>query len=164
MSSDRQPKTKPPSGIEFHHPIAFWAGASATALGALLHLPDYFSMADMGYTMAGMPMSAPMLVGMSLIGVGLLLATYGLLPRLDASNRPRVTSKYAVKAMDDAPLTGAHWGLLIVLGIALVIDVMKPATLAFVVPGMREEYGISTTQVAVLPVVALTGTMLGSIV
>lgn len=156
-------KTEPLGGIEFEHPVAFWVGTGAITMGALLHLPDYLSAAEMGYTMAGMPMSATMYVGMVLLCVGLLLATYGLLPRLGVSNQPRTTPDHVIKAVDDAPLTRAHWGLLTVLGIALVVDVMKPATLAFVVPGMREEYGLSTSQAASLPLVALTGTVLGSL-
>ncbi|MBL8961489.1 MAG: MFS transporter [Gemmatimonadetes bacterium] len=66
--------------------------------------------------------------------------------------------------MNNARLSGTHWGLLTVLGVALIIDVMKPATLGFVMPGMREEYGYSTAQVAMLPTVALTGTTIGSLV
>jgi putative MFS transporter len=41
---------------------------------------------------------------------------------------------------------------------------MKPATLGFVLPGMRGEYGLTQAQVAVLPTLALTGTVLGSLV
>jgi putative MFS transporter len=52
---------------------------------------------------------------------------------------------------------------------AIVIDVMKPATLAFVAPGMTAEYGLKSATnphghipVALLPLVAITGTVLGS--
>ena len=37
----------------------------------------------------------------------------------------------------------AHWRLMIVLTVARVIDVMKPASLGFVVPGTRVEYSVS---------------------
>lgn len=53
--------------------------------------------------------------------------------------------------MDDDPLTAAHWKLLTVPGTALVIDVMKPASIGFVLAGMRDEYGLTSTQTAVLP-------------
>jgi putative MFS transporter len=66
--------------------------------------------------------------------------------------------------MDDARLSRILWGLVLVLGIALVVDVMKPATLGFVLPGMRKEYGIGVTESAWLPFVALIGTTLGSII
>lgn len=52
----------------------------------------------------------------------------------------------------------------VALTVALVIDVMKPLTLAFVLPGIREEYGMSLDAVSSLPMVALTGTAVGSIV
>jgi putative MFS transporter len=41
--------------------------------------------------------------------------------------------------------------------------VMKPATLGFVVPGMQLEYGLTTNRVALFPLVALTGTTIGSV-
>jgi putative MFS transporter len=50
------------------------------------------------------------------------------------------------------------------LSIALVIDVMKASSLGFVIPGMRTEYGLSFSAVAVLPFVALLGTTVGSFI
>ena len=122
-------------------------------------------MADMDYRMADMPMSATMLTGMVLILAGLPLSAYGLLPRFAKlfAHEEAPRTRYDIKAMDDSPLTGAHWWLLWVLGVALVVDVMKPATLGFVVPGMRSEYAISTEYISLLPVCALTGTTVGSI-
>ncbi len=46
---------------------------------------------------------------------------------------------------------------------ALVIDVMKPATLGFVIPGMVAEYGIPQASSGWLLVCALTGTTIGSV-
>ena len=103
---------------------------------------------------------------MAAIVVGLALSTYGLVPSLAVlrgTSRPGSVRYYA-RAMDDGPLTGTHWWLLFVLGVALVIDVMKPATLGFILPGLRAEYGISTREAAMLPFVALTGTTIGSLV
>jgi putative MFS transporter len=75
-----------------------------------------------------------------------------------------------VRALDDAPLRGAHIGLLLVMAAAVTIDVMKPTTLAFVVPGVAEEYGLRSPlrpsgelPVALLPLVALTGMVIGSV-
>ncbi len=65
---------------------------------------------------------------------------------------------------DDAPLLRAHWSMAALLALALIIDVMKPATLGFVTPGMRTEYGIGRETVAWLPFAALTGTVVGSFV
>ena len=150
--------------VEFHRPGFFWTGASSLTAGVLLHLPDYVAARDMHFHMAGMPMTAPMLVGMALIGIGFLLATVGLLPRARAGGqgRPRA-AHYQFRAIDDAVLTPAHWGLLFVLGIALIVDVMKPATLGFVLPGMSTEYEISKATGAWLLLCALAGTTLGSV-
>ena len=154
------------TGIEFHRPIAFWTGTASVVAGVLLHLPDYFSARDMGYHLAGMPMHGWMLLGMALIVGGLVLAAWGLFPRKASLGEQRAAAqagRFHVRAMDDAPLTGAHWGLLFVLGVALIVDVMKPATLGFVLPGMSAEYGITKQTGAWLLFFALTGTVLGSV-
>ena len=148
-------------GISFHRPIAFWAGATFVTLGVLAHLPDYLAAGDMHFHMAGMPMSRVMIAGMFLIASGMVLATWGLLaPVPTAGHRP---TTYHLRAIDDAALTGAHWGLLFVLGVALIIDVMKPATLGFVIPGMSAEYGIKASRTAWLLICALAGTTIGSV-
>jgi putative MFS transporter len=150
--------------VRFHHPAAFAAGVILLATGVLMHLPEFVSMKPMGYQMVGMPMSSMMLSGMAAIVAGLALSAFGLLPRLSELRTPRAAvTHYYTRAMDDAPLRAAHWWLLFVLGIALVIDVMKPATLGFVLPGLRAEYGITTGRAALLPLFALTGTTLGSL-
>src|SRR5690606_27564138 len=48
--------------------------------------------------------------------------------------------------------------------ITLAIDVMKPATLGFVMPGMTAEYGMGTSRASLLALFALTGTAIGSVV
>jgi putative MFS transporter len=114
----------------------------------MMHVPDFLSMSSMDYRMVGMPMSPMMLTGMAAIVTGLLLSTYGLVPSLAVlrGSGQSGTARYYARAMDDAPVTPAHWWLLFVLGVALVIDVMKPATLGFILPGLRAEYGLSTSQ------------------
>src|SRR5262249_45020314 len=62
------------------------------------------------------------------------------------------------------PLNLQHWKLMSVLVLALVIDVMKPASLGFVVPGMLKEYGVPKATIALLPFMALAGTVAGSII
>jgi MFS transporter, putative metabolite:H+ symporter len=65
---------------------------------------------------------------------------------------------------DGVPLNGEHWKLVMVLVIALAVDVLKPASLGFVMPGMSREYGISRETAGLLALVALTGTTVGSVV
>lgn len=155
-----------PTGIRFTHPFAFVAGVILLAAGVMMHVPDFLSMSSMDYRMVGMPMSPLMLSGMAAIVAGLVLSTYGLVPSLAVlrGSSQSGSARYYARAMDDAPVTAAHWWLLFVLGVALVIDVMKPATLGFILPGLRGEYGLTTGQAAVLPFVALTGTTIGSII
>jgi MFS transporter, putative metabolite:H+ symporter len=152
----------------FEHPVAFWFGAAACTAGVVLHIPMYYSARMMGYRMAGMRPDAAMLVGMTLIVVGLVSALYGLVP----SGAGQIREKAAhirVKAMDDARLRPAHVAMLIVVSVAIVIDVMKPAALSFVAPGMAKEYGLKAATnphgglpVALLPLFGISGTVLGS--
>jgi putative MFS transporter len=139
---------------------AFWGGSAMVAAGVTLHFPMFWMGRHNGFRLAGMPMDTGMLFGMALILVGILAAGYGLLPRRD----PGQVSHGIVSPPEDAPLTKAHWIQIGLVGAALVIDVMKAATLGFVTPGMRSEYGLGPASIAVLPAVALTGTTLGSFI
>jgi putative MFS transporter len=142
---------------------AFWLGSLIVAIGVGLHLPMFMMARDMGYMLAGMPMDRGMLAGMGLIVLGTVVAGYGLLPKGPASflhDGPLAT----IAPPEDAPLTRAHWRLMLVLSIALIIDIMKPASLGFVTPGMRAEYAIGSATVALLPFSALCGTVAGSFI
>jgi putative MFS transporter len=156
-------------GIPFHHHAAFWGGSAAVAMGVLLHLPMYTGARDMGYRLSGMPVDGSMKVGMALVLVGLAATVYGLLPSLSATSKAGPALR--VRALDDAKLSPAHIGLLVVMAIAVTIDVMKPVTLSFVAPGFGKEYGLKSAlnprgsvPVALLPLAGITGTVLGSII
>ena len=111
-----------------------------------------------GYRLAGMPMGNGMLIGMGLIVAGFAATAYGLMPR-----RPTGVIAYEeIAPPENAPLTTAHWVQIVVLAVALIIDIMKAATLGFVTPGMRVEYGLSFATVALLPFAGLLGTTVGS--
>lgn len=150
-------------GLSFHHPVAFWLGCIAITAGVLSHIPMFVHARHMNYHMAGMPMDTTMLVGMALIPVGLLMALYGLMPRLDQL-RSDDASGLQFHVSDQVPLNREHWSLVIVLLAAVIVDVMKPATLGFVMPGITEEYDISSKAAGTLALVALTGTAIGSVV
>ena len=145
------------------HLWAFVAGCVAVTTGVVLHLPMYWMGHDMGFRLAGMPMDAGMLWGMALIVAGIAVAGYGLLPRTHAHPHAAGEPDVVVTAPEDAQLGGAHWRLMVVLTVALVIDVMKPASLGFVIPGMRVEYEVSATTIAWFPFSALCGTVVGSV-
>ncbi|MEO6526313.1 MAG: MFS transporter [Gemmatimonadaceae bacterium] len=155
-------------GVTFGHAGAFWVGLLAVTTGVVLHLPMYGMGKDMGYRLAGMPMDTSMKVGMAAILVGLVVCLYGLYPRA-AADTARVASRIKVSALDDAPLTWAHAGLMLTMTIAVTIDIMKPTALAFVLPGMTTEYGLKgplnptgTTPVAYVALSGIIGTVLGS--
>ncbi|WP_423141515.1 MFS transporter [Parablastomonas sp. CN1-191] len=136
---------------------AFAAGCLAVTVGVCLHLPMLWMARGMGFRLVGMATDGAMIAGMALIVAGIALAAYGLLP-----DRAADAVAIAAHVPDDAPLSAAHWRLMAALIVALVIDVMKPASLGFTLPGMEAEYGLPKHVVALLPFSALTGTVLGS--
>ena len=155
-------------GAGFGNRGAFWAGVAAVITGVILHLPMYLQASDMGYRLAGMPLDAPMLLGMVLIVGGLAATVWGLIPR-DHPDALASDVHIRVRALDDAPIGKAHVALMLVMAAAVTIDVMKPATLSFVLPGMTREYGLrsplhptGSIPAALLPLAGITGTVLGS--
>ena len=154
--------------MTFGNATAFWLGVVAVTGGVILHLPMYLMGKASGYRLAGMPMNTSMRVGMGAIILGLVASLYGLLPRTRVLRTARA-SRIVVSALDDAPLTLAHAGLLLTMMIAVTIDIMKPTALAFVLPGMTMEYGLKgpanpagTIPVAYVALTAIVGTVLGS--
>ncbi|MFF9090435.1 MFS transporter [Streptomyces sp. NPDC014991] len=161
--------------IAFARPNWFWCGVLLCLAGALGHLPMYEHLAHpSGYpdTIAGSawgsPMTITMMVGMVFILAGVAACAYGIVgPR-------RTPGDYApgplqVSFANDVPLTRAHWGLTAVMVLAMAIDVMKPLSLSFVVPGMAQEYGLRSPvhphgglPVALLPLSGISGTVIGS--
>lgn len=150
-------------GLGFQHPVAFWLGCIMIMAGVFAHLPMFIHSASMHYQMAGMAMDATMLAGMALIPLGLLLACFGLMPRM-ALLRENNHGSISFHLADNSPLNAEHWKLVFALLIAVTVDVMKPATLGFVMPGMTVEYDISQRSAGTLALIALTGTAVGSIV
>ena len=142
---------------------AFALGVVMVTAGVLLHLP-MFAMGRMNhFRLYGMPMGADMYAGMALIILGVAVAAYGLLPR-NISEQLSASQDIVVTPPEDAPLSWAHWLLMFVLVIALGIDIMKPASLGFTIPGMIDEYHQTKATVSLVPFFALVGTVLGSIV
>jgi MFS transporter, putative metabolite:H+ symporter len=144
----------------------FWGGAVLVGAGVLLHVPAYVAARGQHFMMAGMPMGMPMSIGMTLVATGLAVGAWGLLP--DRATRRRALhnagrNAIPVTALDDVKLCRAHWSLVAVLTIGLVVDTMKPASLGFVVPPMAAEYGLGLKTAALLPFFAIAGTVVGSL-
>jgi putative MFS transporter len=142
---------------------AFVLGTAAVTAGVLLHIPMFWMGRMNGFVLAGMPMGGGMLAGMGLIVGGVLVAAYGLLPR-DISRQVAAAKEVEIAAPEDAHLSWAHWGLMVVLVVALMIDVMKPASLGFTIPGMVKEYHVPKQTASLVPFFALIGTVVGSII
>jgi len=137
--------------------------------GTLMQLPMFFGARNTGYRLRGMHYDATMIIGMALMVVGTLLTGYGLFPRA-SDGTEGVASRINVRALDDAPITPSHVGLILVMAAAITIDVMKPTTLAFVAPGAAAEYGLRSPlnphaaglPIALYPLAGISGTVLGS--
>ena len=140
----------------------FWLGSVLVVVGVLLHIPMFLMAREMHYMLAGMPMDTGMLWGMAFIIGGCAAAMYGLRPK--AASASALSLHERIVAPEDAPLTLRHWLAGAALGMALVIDIMKPASLGFVTPGMRVEYMIGSAEVSLLPFAALCGTAVGSFI
>jgi len=141
---------------------AFILGVIAVTAGVLLHMPMFLMGRMTHYRLAGMSMGPDMYIGMGLIVGGVAISAYGLMPK-DVSKQRSASQDIVVSPPEDAPLTRAHWTLMLVLIIALIIDVMKPAALGFTVPGMSSEYHAPKSVVSLVPLFALIGTVAGSI-
>ncbi len=138
-------------------------GVLAVTAGVLLHLPMFLTGGSMHYHLAGMPMEPDMVFGMVLIVGGVLVAAWGLLPNNIPAQRA-ASQDILIAAPEDAQLGAVHWTLMTVLVLALVIDVMKPASLGFVVPELSREYGVPKATGSLLSFFALVGTVCGSVV
>ena len=141
---------------------AFWIGSLLVVIGVLLHIPMFLMGASMHYMLAGMPMDNGMLWGMAAIIGGAGAAAFGLQPK--EASASALSHHERIVPPEDAPLTLWHWLAGAALAAALVIDIMKPASLGFVTPGMKVEYGVDAPTVSLLPFCALMGTALGSFI
>lgn len=142
---------------------AFILGVILVTGGVLMHAPMFLMGRMTHYRLYGMPMGNEMILGMGAIIFGVGIAAYGLLPR-NISEQLTVSQEIVVSPPEDAPLSRAHWSLMAVLVIALIIDIMKPASLGFTIPGMVSEYGVPKASASLVPFFALTGTVIGSVV
>ena len=142
---------------------AFVLGVSAVTIGVLMHVPMFWMGRHNHFDLSGMPIGMDMILGMVAIVGGVIVAAYGLLPR-NVSQLLSTSNEIIVSPPEDAELSASHWILMGVLVIALIIDIMKPASLGFTLPGMMAEYDVDKATVSLLPFSALVGTVVGSIV
>ena len=142
---------------------AFVLGVIMVTGGVLMHAPMFLMGRHNHFVLAGMPIGWDMILGMAAIVGGCAIAAYGLLPR-NIAHQLAASQDIVVTPPEDVPLSWPHWTLMGVLVIALVIDIMKPATLGFTLPGMMSEYQVTKATVSSFPFSALVGTVIGSII
>ena len=142
---------------------AFALGVMLVTGGVALHAPMFLMGRENHFMLYGMAIGWEMVAGMVAIVAGVGIAAYGLLPR-DVARQIAAAQDIVVSPPEDAPLGTAHFVLMCVLVVALVIDIMKPAALGFTLPGMMSEYHVTKAMVSSLPFSALTGTVIGSLV
>jgi putative MFS transporter len=163
------------------HPVMFWVGMATISAGVALVFGEFLRLKASGEAYRLTPaMGGAVVLDM----LGTVLAAWGVLPRgwwehyaaqdkLRAeAELQRVASGAAtqpahddtLRAMDASRMTPTHWAMVGRTYLGLIVDTMKPATLGFVLPGMRAEYGLSASMVALFPLCALIGLTLGSVV
>jgi MFS transporter, putative metabolite:H+ symporter len=136
--------------------LVFWTGVALTCAGVGQHVWMFVDSASMGFHMAMMGMSGVMWAAMAAIVVGVVISGFAVVQPPGAG--PAATSAPA------RTTRASRHGLIAVLSFALMVDQMKPATLAFIQPGMRAEFHLTAAEISWLPTVALSGTVLGSLV
>ncbi len=141
---------------------AFVLGVILVTAGVLMHAPMFLMGRNNHFILYGMPIGWDMILGMIAIVGGVAIAAYGLLPRNVAGILSQ-SQEIVVSPPEDAPLSSAHWMLMAVLVIALIIDIMKPASLGFTIPGMVKEYQVTKASASLVPFFALVGTVVGSV-
>ena len=156
---------------DFARPRWFWCGALLCLTGVLGHLPMYGHLTHPPMhrpAMADSGSGSLMTIGMVFVLAGVAACAYGVVGtrRTPGDDGP---GPLRVSFTDDVPLTRAHGALTVVMVLAVAIDVMKPLTLSFVVPGVAREYGLSSAvsphaglPVALLPLSGIGGTVIGS--
>ena len=137
----------------------FWIGLSMILAGIVEFFVEYLRAAPRHFRMADLPMTEIRWASMAMIVAGLVTGACGLIPR-NAPGPPRVARDALALGANPASLRRR---MMTALSFALFVDQLKPATLAFIVPGMRAEYHLTTAQVAFLPMVALGGNVVGSL-
>lgn len=137
-------------------PLMFWTGVGLTCAGVGQHVWMFVDSASMEFHMAMMGMSGVMWAAMAAIVLGVLISGRAVVQPSGAGGAP-------APAPDSSSRAGRR-RLIGVLSFALLVDQMKPATLAFIQPGMRAEFHLGAEEIAWLPTVALSGTVVGSLV
>jgi putative MFS transporter len=155
--SGRDANQRRTPGSAIPRPGPFWAGVALTSAGIAYHIWMFARAAPMHFQLATMPMTPSMWIAMAAIVFGVVLSGFALRHGRSAVAGDRCPVAAVSTRSGNRRLIG-------VLSFALLLDQLKPATVAFIEPGMRLEYHLTRTEISWLPTVALTGTVVGSLV
>jgi len=141
----------------------------AVVLGVALHIAEYAQDANSsGYLPPGSGMGGLEMGGMVLVTCGVVAAAVFMFSLHDVAALHRAPKKVVFTPayfdlLQNASWTWVHTKICLVLLLAVTIDMMKPPTISFIMPGLLAEYKLTMQQGSVLPTVAISGTTLGSI-
>ena len=158
--------------------LLFACGLALVLAGVGMHMAEFAAASPMAFRMRDMPITATMIAGMCLLPLGIVLCALAMRAAPDAAISPaaaasspdalvralaRLPPGEAFAAFDGASFGRAHVLLCLVLTLTVVVDAMKPATLGFVMPGLKAEYKLTALVAAQFPTAALSGTAVGSV-
>jgi len=154
-----------PTGL---YRAGFFLCILSTILGVALHISEYAKMANSKGFLANTDVMGPLMqAGMVFVIIGVLgSASFMLLMKKNTARTHKSRVIFTPAYLDllhNAPWTSAHFNLTLTLTFAVAIDVMKPATIGFIMPGLLVEYGLTKVQGSILPTIAISGTVLGSL-
>ena len=139
-------------------------------LGVVLYIADYAERSDSkGWLPAngsvqGKEAAAIVLVTCGTIAASLFSVSFYNVAALRKAHKKVTFTPLYFDLLQDANWTPAHTKICGVMLLAITIDLMKPATIGLLMPGLLAEYKLTKTQGAVLPTVAIASTTAGSII
>ena len=138
--------------------------------GVALHVAEYSIKADKkGFlppnaTVGKLELGGMVMVTLGTISAGLFMFSFYDVAALQKERKKVVFTPAYFELLHNAEWTPAHTKICWVMLLAITIDLMKPATLGFIMPGLLAEYKLTKTQGAILPTLAISGTTMGSII
>ena len=130
-------------------------------LGVALYIGDYAARADSKGSLPahgmvyGNEAAAIVLVTCGTVGASIaMIVSHDVRKMWKAHKKVTFTPLY-FELLQEATWTPAHTKICGIMLLAITIDLMKPATIGLLMPGLLAEYKMTKTQGAVLPTVAI---------
>ena len=149
--------------------VGFIFSVVCIVVGVALHVAEYAKKANSkgwlppGAEMGQMEMGGMVLVTCGVISAGVFMFSFYDVAALQKAPKKIIFTPAYFDLLHNADWTWAHTKLCLILLLAITIDLMKPATLGFIMPGLLAEYKLTKTQGAILPTIAIAGTVKGMV-